>query len=57
MKWTTDSELVGRRITIACGYSDEEEATVIAVSIKTDMIRVRTDDGDILTGNQWDVLD
>jgi hypothetical protein len=68
--WNTNDELVGQRILIGrsgvsqrtaratsrsfnCGY-DEEEVTVLAVSTTTANIKVLTDDGDIMVGNQWE---
>ncbi len=52
--WNTDDSLVGQRVWINCGYGDEEIATVLAVSTKTANIRVKTDDGRVMSGNQWD---
>ena len=51
--WNTNDELVGERILIDCGY-DEEEATVLAVSTTSARIKVLTDDGDVMVGDQWE---
>lgn len=51
--WTTNDSLVGQTVTIYTGVYDER-AVVIAVSPSSDNIKVRTADGDILTGNQWE---
>ena len=53
-QWVTQDELVGRRVVIYTGHDEEEEATVIGVHPTHSTIRVRTDDGEILVGNQWD---
>ena len=50
----TNDDLVGHRVMIDTGYGETELATVIAVSDKTCNIKVRTDDGEILVGSQWD---
>ena len=50
----TNDDLVGHRVMIDTGYGETELATVIAVSDTTSNIKVRADDGEILTGNQWD---
>ena len=53
--WITDDELVGRRVFIITSQCDDgEEATVVGVHPTNTVIRVRTDDGEILIGNQWD---
>lgn len=54
MAWNYKDELVGQRVSVYTGYGDCEDATVIAVSDSTSNIKVRTDDAEILIGNQWD---
>ena len=54
--WIENDELVGRRVAIYTCHDECEEATVLAVSDRTGNIRVLTDDGEILIGNQWDDL-
>ncbi len=49
-----NDDLVGNRVYIQTGYGEDELATIIAVSDTTDKVKVRTDDGDVLVGNQWD---
>jgi len=54
MSWNTKDELVGRTVAIYTGIGDTELATVLAVSDTGYSIKVRTEDDDILVGNQWD---
>ena len=52
--WNTADELVGRRVWIETAYSEGEEATVLGVHPNSYTIRVATDGGEVLVGNQWD---
>ena len=52
--WNTKDSLVGQRVTIYTAYDDEETVTVLAVSDKSDMIKVRAEDGTVMIGNQWE---
>jgi len=52
--WNTTDELVGRRVWIETAYVEGEEATVLGVHPNSYTIRVATDDGEVLVGNQWD---
>lgn len=56
-KWNTTDELVGRKVIVYTVWDEEEFATVLAVHNLIDSIRVRTDDGEILIGNQWDEIE
>ena len=47
--------IIGRRVAIYTAHGDCEEATVIA-ELHNGTIKVRTDDGEVLIGNQWDDL-
>ena len=59
--FTTNDEMVGQRVWIDCGDGEDTPATVIAVGVDTDRIKVRADepeyDGEILIGNQWEPMD
>lgn len=54
MTWSTQDALVGKHVVIITGYGEEEHAVVLAVATKSTLIRVQTDDGDILIGNTWE---
>ena len=58
MAWITDAPLIGRKVEIVTGYGDNEPATVLAVSDRSTMIKVRAlNDGKIMVGNQWKECD
>lgn len=54
MAWNYEDEMIGERVQIWTAYGDYEDATVIAVSDSTTNIKVRTDDAEIMIGNQWE---
>ena len=55
--WNTADELVGQRVEIYTSQGDSEIAVVLAVSDRTSNIKVRSEDGAVLIGNQWEALD
>ncbi|MEE9598167.1 MAG: hypothetical protein V3V96_15455 [Acidiferrobacterales bacterium] len=48
-----DRSLLGKRVFIRTDMDEGEEATVVRTTI-SGMIKVRTDDGEFLWGNQYD---
>ena len=54
MSWNTNDPMVGEKVYIQTGYENDEIATVLAVSTKSDLIRVKALDGEVLIGNQWE---
>ncbi len=54
MAWIADDALVGRRVEIRTGYGESCTATIIAVSDRSDIIKVRTDDGDVMKGRTYE---
>lgn len=45
--------LLGRRVYIQTAYGEDEIATVVHTT-ERGMVKVRTEDGEFLWGNQWE---
>ena len=58
--WTTESELVGKRVVCCAFYGEEFTGIVIAVHKSRDLIKVRDEEseetGELLIGNQWEEI-
>ncbi len=52
--WNTNDKKVGEKVLIYTGYGKWETATVIAVAMTNANLQVRSEDGEILIGDQWD---
>ena len=56
--WTTDNELVGRRVSCLSHYGEEFVGIVVAVHTSKDLIKVRDEEaeetGELLISNQWE---